>query len=242
MSGESTAGAPVAVITGANRGLGLETGRELAALGWSVVLTARDDEALTAAASALSATTGATVEPYALDVTEEGAALLAAVFVRERFGRLDALVNNAGGIFGGGTGGNPLVVERARVLAAFETNTVGALLAAQAFAPILVESGGGNIVNVSSGMGGITEMGGGSTPYRLSKAALNALTRILHAELHAKGVRVNSVCPGWVRTDMGGPGAGRTVQEGARGIVWAATLGPDGPSGGFFRDGKPIAF
>jgi NAD(P)-dependent dehydrogenase (short-subunit alcohol dehydrogenase family) len=242
MSGQAANGARVAVVTGANRGLGLETGRELAALGWSVVLTGRDEEAVTAAASEVAASTGATVEPYALDVTEEGSSQLAAVFVRERFGRLDALVNNAGAIFGGGSGGNPLVVERARVLAAFETNTLGALWVTQAFAPLLVGSGGGNIVNVSSGMGGITEMGGGSTPYRLSKAALNALTRILHAELHGKGVRVNSVCPGWVRTDMGGPGAGRTLKEGARGIVWAATLGPDGPSGGFFRDGKRIAF
>ena len=99
---------------------------------------------------------------------------------------------------------------------------------------------GANVVNVSSGMGGIAAMGGGSLGYRLSKAALNAFTRVLHAELSPRGVRVNSVCPGWVRTDLGGARAPRPVEEGAAGIVWAATLGPDGPSGGFFRDGKPI--
>jgi NAD(P)-dependent dehydrogenase (short-subunit alcohol dehydrogenase family) len=232
----------VAVVTGANRGLGRETVRQLAALGWSVLLTGRDEDAAGQAAAEISEETGAVVEPFALDVTVDGAAQLAAVHVRERFGRLDAVVNNAGAGFGGGSGGNPLVVERERVIAAFETNTLGALAVIQAMAPILVESGGGNIVNVSSGMGGITEMNGGSTPYRLSKAALNALTRIVHAELHGKNVRVNSVCPGWVKTRLGGPGATKSVEQGAKGIVWAATLGPDGPSGGFFREGKPIAF
>jgi NAD(P)-dependent dehydrogenase (short-subunit alcohol dehydrogenase family) len=128
------------------------------------------------------------------------------------------------------------------VLAAFETNTLGALKVTQALAPLLVAAGGGNVVNVSSGMGGLTEMGGGSTPYRLSKAALNALTRVLHAELSGRGVRVNSVCPGWVRTDMGGASAPRGVDQGASGIVWAATLEEGGPSGGFFRDGRPIAW
>jgi len=233
---------PVAVVTGANRGLGRETVRQLAAKGWSVLVTGRDEDAVEEAAHDIAEETRADVVPFALDVTVEGAAQLAAVFVRENWGRLDALVNNAGAGFGGGTGGNPLVVECERVIAAFETNTLGALSVGQAMAPIIVDSGGGNIVNVSSGMGGITEMNGGSTPYRLSKAALNALTRILHAELHLQNVRVNSVCPGWVKTRLGGPGATRSLEHGAAGIVWAATLGPDGPSGGFFRDGKPLLF
>ena len=99
------------------------------------------------------------------------------------------------------------------------------------------------MVNVSSGMGGVAEMGGWSPGYRISKAALNAMTRILSTELEDAGVKVNSACPGFVATDMGGQfGAQKPVEDGASGIVWLATLPDDGPTGGFFRDGKPVAF
>ena len=235
---------PFAVVTGANRGLGRETARQLAAAGWSVAITARRLAAAEEAADALraDAPAGILLLPAALDVTDTGQAAALADLVRERFGGLDALVNNAGALFGGTGDGSALTADPAALIAAFETNTVGPLNATRALAPLLLASGGGNVVNVSSGMGSVSEMGGGSAPYRLSKAALNALTRVLHAELSGRGVRVNSVCPGWVRTDMGGAGASRSVEEGARGIVWAATLDASGPSGGFFRDGAPIAF
>jgi NAD(P)-dependent dehydrogenase (short-subunit alcohol dehydrogenase family) len=125
------------------------------------------------------------------------------------------------------------------LLKTFENNTVGAFNVTRSLAPLLLRSRG-TIVMVSSGMGGIAQMGGGFPGYRLSKAGLSALTRILHAELHESGVRVNAVCPGWVKTDLGGPNATRDVETGAKGVVWAATVAPDGPSGGFYRDGIQI--
>ena len=121
---------------------------------------------------------------------------------------------------------------------AMETNTYGALRLAQALIPLM--EGQGTVVNVSSGMGQLSDMNGCCPAYRLSKTALNAVTRILADELKDSGIKINSVCPGWVRTDMGGDNADRPVAEGAAGIVWAACLPEDGPSGGFFRDGQPI--
>ena len=128
---------------------------------------------------------------------------------------------------------DPAIVRRT-----FETNTLGPLMVSQALIPLM--QGSGRVVNVSSGMGQLAEMNGGYPGYRLSKAALNALTRILADELKGTGVKVNSVCPGWVRTDMGGADAPRTPKQGAETIVWLATLPDDGPTGGFFRDKQPI--
>lgn len=233
------ASAPVAVITGASRGLGRETARQLLARGWRVVLTARDLADAQAAAEALDP--GRTLA-LALDVTDADQARAAAEAVARAMGRLDSLVNNAGVILDEWSDSTVLRSDPAVVLRTLDTNAVGALRVSQAFLPLLLQGGGGTLVNVSSGMGGIAEMNGGMVAYRLSKAALNALTRILHDEHHARGLRCNAVCPGWVQTAMGGPGAPRTVEEGAAGIAWAATLGPTGPSGGFFRDGRPIAW
>ena len=124
---------------------------------------------------------------------------------------------------------------------ALATNTFGAWRLTIAALPLLRASAHPRIVNVSSGAGALTDMGGGAPAYRLSKAALNAVTRMLSAELASDRVLVNAVCPGWVATDMGGSG-GRPVREGAAGIVWAATLSDAGPTGGFFRDRRPIAW
>lgn len=231
---------PVAVVTGASRGLGRETCRQLLGRGWAVALTARSLADAQAAAASLGAADR--LLPLGLDVTDADQARAAAVAVAARFGRLDALVNNAGVILDDWDDSTTTTCDPEVVRATFDTNTLGALRASQAFLPLLLQGGGGNLVNVSSGMGSVSEMNGGMVAYRLSKAALNALTRILHDEHNARGLRANSVCPGWVKTDMGGPGATRQVQEGAAGIVWAATLGPGGPSGGFFRDGRPIAW
>jgi NAD(P)-dependent dehydrogenase (short-subunit alcohol dehydrogenase family) len=229
----------VVLVTGASTGLGLETCRQLAARGWAVVLTALSKEDAERAAAALrEERPGATIVGHELDVTSVDQARAAATFVKERFGRLDTLVNNAGILLEyelpGALEVDPEIVRRT-----FGTNTIGVLTVSQAMIPLLRESAG-NLVNVSSGLGSIATMGPRFTGYRLSKAAINALTLILQAELAGSGIRVNAVCPGHVKTPFGGPMATRELPEGAQGIVWAATLGTDGPSGGFFRDGKPI--
>lgn len=233
MNGRTTHAGKVALVTGGNRGIGLESGRQLAALGFTVLLGVRDVAGGRAAAGALE---GA-AEAIAFDVAAEDAAALAAAGVKRRFGRLDVLVNNAAIHYDPGARG--LRPDWTVIREAFETNVFGAWRAAVAFAPLLSASGHGRLVNVSSEGGSLASMGAGAPAYSTSKATLNALTRILAAELRAAGVLVNAICPGWVATDMGGPG-GRPVAEGAAGIVWAATLPDDGPTGGFFRDGKRL--
>jgi NAD(P)-dependent dehydrogenase (short-subunit alcohol dehydrogenase family) len=215
-----------ALVTGANRGLGLETVRELGQLGYRVIATGRDLAKAEQAAAALRGE-GLDVTAFELDVSSDASAARLS-----ELGPVDALVNNAG-IAGSGT-------ETADLLEAFETNTLGAYRTIKALSPGMRERGYGRIVNVSSGMGQLSDMGGGHPAYRLSKVALNALTRIFANELAGTGVLVNSVCPGWVRTDMGGPNASRSLEEGAETIVWAATLPDGGPSGGFFRNKQPI--
>ena len=237
-----TPSATVAVVTGANRGLGLETSRQLAARGISVVLTSRSPERGQAAAGQLRSE-GLDVRFHVLDVTDAAAVHALSTFLTSEFGRLDILVNNAG-IFSDPY--NPDDAAQASIFnanldtirQALETNTYGALRLVQALIPLM--NGRGNVVNVSSGMGQLSDMNGCCPGYRLSKTALNAVTRIFADELRDSAIKINSVCPGWVRTDMGGAAAERSVQEGAAGIVWAACLSADGPSGGFFRDGKPI--
>jgi NAD(P)-dependent dehydrogenase (short-subunit alcohol dehydrogenase family) len=153
--------------------------------------------------------------------------------------RLDILVNNAAILYD--TWQHGVDADLDQVHEAFETNLLGAWRVTQAVLPLLRASPAGRIVNVSSGAGALHDMGGGTPAYRTSMAALNALTRILAAELRGDGILVNAICPGWVATDMGGAG-GRPVADGAAGIVWAATLPEDGPTGGFFRDGRPLAW
>jgi len=229
----------VALVTGAYRGIGLEVARQLAARGFTVVLTARDPRKAEGAAAALTRE-GLKVVPFPLDVTDAESVREAARFVEERFGKLDVLVNNAAVLYD--TWQRAADADLGTVREAFETNTLGAWRVAQAFVPLLGRSGRGRLVNVSSESGSLASMGGGTPAYSVSKAALNALTRMLADELRPRRVLVNSVCPGWVATEMGGPRAPRTPAEGAAGVVWAATLPDDGPTGGFFRDGQPLAW
>ncbi|WP_457631570.1 SDR family oxidoreductase [Oceanithermus sp.] len=229
---------PVALVTGANRGIGFEVVRQLAEKGYAVALASRDERAGREAAARLAGR-GLAVEPLQLDVTSDASVRAALERFRERYDRLDALVNNAGVLLDEGVSGLEVPVET--VHATFEVNVYGALRVAQAFAPLLIAREGGNIVNVSSIMGQLAYAGPGYLAYRSSKAALNMITRVLAAELKPHGVRVNSAHPGWVRTRMGGPAAPGTPEEGAGPIVWLATLGPDGPTGGFFGPGnKPL--
>jgi NAD(P)-dependent dehydrogenase (short-subunit alcohol dehydrogenase family) len=231
---------PVALVTGANRGIGLEICRQLADRDFEVILTARDEAKARAAAEELWAEGLDTVHPRVLDVASDASVERLRERVEQEFSELHALVNNAGV----GLDFNRSVLEPDfdAIRATLETNTLGALRVASAFLPLVERSGAGRIVNVSSGMGGVAEMGGGSPGYRISKAGLNAVTRMLAAELAGTGILVNSACPGFVQTDMGGPDAPKTVAEGADTPVWLATLPDDGPTGGFFRNRRAISF
>jgi NAD(P)-dependent dehydrogenase (short-subunit alcohol dehydrogenase family) len=222
---------PVVLVTGASRGIGREVARQLAARDYDVIVSARD------AAKARHAADEIGARALELDVSDSASIEKAATAVTE----LDVLVNNAGIVVDGGVSGTEPDFDA--IQRTLETNFYGAYRLTAALLPLLRRSEHPRIVNVSSGMGGVTEMGGWVPGYRVSKAALNAMTRILSTELKDEGVLVNSACPGFVNTDMGGQwGAKKPVEDGAAGIVWLATLPDDGPTGGFFRDGKPIAF
>jgi NAD(P)-dependent dehydrogenase (short-subunit alcohol dehydrogenase family) len=221
----------VTLVTGGNRGIGREVCRQLADRGHHVVLTARSAAAAAAAARAAGA------EPLPLDVTDPGSIATAARQVGERHGKLDVLVNNAAIDYD--TWQRAIDADLAVVREAAETNLYGPWLMVQQFLPLLRASEHPRIVNVSSEAASLAGMGGGTPAYTASKVALNALTRMLAAELRRDHVLVNAVCPGWVATDMGGPG-GRPVEAGAASVVWAATLPDSGPTGGFFRDGHPL--
>ncbi len=228
--------AQIALVTGANRGIGLEVCHQLGKQGFTVLLGARDMARGEAAAAGLRRQ-GLNVLPRQLDVTRPDSIRRLHDSVEHEYGRLDVLVNNAAILYD--TWESVLNADLAVVREAFETNTLGAWQMSQAFVPLLRQSQHGRIVNVSSEAGSLASMGSGTPAYNLSKAGLNALTRMLASELRGTRILVNSVCPGWVATDMGGAG-GRPVEEGAAGIVWAATLPDGGPTGGFFRDGKPL--
>ncbi len=227
----------VALVTGANRGIGFEVCRQLAIRGFVVLLTARDAQKAESAANRLVSI--GQVEPLALDVADASNIKNAEDEVATKYGCLDVLVNNAGINYDTWE-----TVENAdmngTVMQTITTNLLGPWRICQAFLPLLRKSRAARIVNVSSESGSLAEMGAGPPAYQVTKAALNALTRTLAGELRHAHILVNAVCPGWVATDMGGTGAPRSVNEGAAGIVWAATLPDNGPTGGFFRDGKPL--
>jgi NAD(P)-dependent dehydrogenase (short-subunit alcohol dehydrogenase family) len=225
----------VALVSGGNRGLGREVAQQLAAQGYTVVIGCRDTSRGEEAAREL----GNGIVARQLDVTDEESIERCISSLAAEFGRLDVLVNNAG-VEGSGWETDAADVDLDEVREILETNLFGAWRLAQAALPLMRRNGYGRIVNLSSGMGQLDDMGGHAPGYRVSKTGLNALTRMLAGELGGENVLVNSCCPGWVRTDMGGPNARRSVQEGADTPVWLATLPDDGPRGGFFRDREPI--
>jgi NAD(P)-dependent dehydrogenase (short-subunit alcohol dehydrogenase family) len=225
----------VALVSGGNRGLGLEVARRLAESGYRVVIGSRDPARGGEAARDVG--DGATA--CQLDVTDPESIEGCIRAIEEGFGRLDVLVNNAGSE-GGGWSTSAADVDLDEVRDTLETNLFGAWKLTQAALPLMRKNGYGRIVNLSSGMGQLSDMGGHAPAYRISKTGLNALTRMLSAELSAENILVNSCCPGWVRTDMGGPNARRSVEEGGDTPFWLATLPDEGPRGGFFRDREPI--
>ena len=225
----------VALVSGGNRGIGREVARQLAARDYAVVIGSRD----LAKGEEVARELGENVTARQLDVTDEESIVHCVASIAEDPGRLDVLVNNAG-VTGGGWSTSALDVDLDEVRKTLETNLFGAWRLTEEVLPLMRKNRYGRIVNISSGMGQLSDMGGHSPAYRVSKTGLNVLTRMLTAELSDENILVNSVCPGWVRTDMGTQAARRSVEEGADTPVWLATLPDDGPRGGFFRDREPI--
>ena len=227
----------IALVTGGNRGIGHEVCRQLAQRGLTVVLGSRDIAKGVAAARGLIGA-GGKVAARQLDVANVQSIRECMTWVRKDLGRIDVLVNNAG-IMVDESEADP-IEELEIVRETMQTNVYGHLLLSRIAIPIMKSRRYGRIVNLSSGLGSLNEMGAGYIAYRMSKAGVNVVTRVLAAESQGMGILVNSVDPGWVRTDMGGRGATRTVAKGAESVVWLATLPDNGPTGGFFRDRKTV--
>ncbi|MCG6140584.1 SDR family NAD(P)-dependent oxidoreductase [Leptospira mtsangambouensis] len=227
----------IALVTGANRGIGKQVSIDLAKQGIYVLIGARnpsDAEDTLAAVQAVGKG-----EILALDVSKEQSIGRALDVITGSFGKLDILVNNAGIFADPGSFFDTTSEDLHKTLL---VNLYGPLRLIQIFLPMMIQNNFGRIVNVSSGMGQLSEMGGGYPAYRISKTSINALTSLSSVEAVGKNIKINSVCPGWVKTDMGGESATRPVEKGAETIVWAATLPDNGPTGKFFRDKKEIGW
>ncbi len=227
-----------ALVSGANRGIGFEICRQLGGKGLRVLLTSRDRDKGEEALAKLQAEK-LDVIFHPLDVDSDASVNQLREFVLGEVGRVDVLVNNAGILVEKRSASvlkQPLDVFRQNL----ETNFFGALRMSQAIVPIMRRNHYGRIVNLSSGLGQLNDMADGTPAYRASKVALNSLTRMIAAATEGQDILVNSMCPGWVRTEMGGPEASRPVEKGAETAVWLAMLPHGGPTGGFFRDKKPI--
>ena len=229
--------AKTAIVTGANRGIGLEIARQLVAEGVRVVMGSRDPVKGERACASLKA--GELAVSHPLDVIDTRSVRRFVGFVEKEFGAPAILVNNAGAYPEPREAG-VVDVKTSLWRETIETNLFGAVRLCREVVPLMQRVAYGRIVNISSGLGQLSKMGAGSPAYRVSKAALNALTATLAAEVKGQGILVNSMSPGWVRTDMGGPDAPRGVEEGAETAVWLALLPSSGPTGLFFRDRKPI--
>jgi NAD(P)-dependent dehydrogenase (short-subunit alcohol dehydrogenase family) len=227
----------IALVTGANKGIGFEVARQLARKGFHVFLGARNADTGSAAAEKLRSEGAGEVTFLELDVSNPESIGRAAEDLPRQVDHLDVLVNNAGIALDDDE--NVLKISPETFETTLRTNTLGPLLVSQAFVPLLNKSSAPRIVNVSSGGGQLADGADGWAPaYCVSKTALNGVTSQLAAAL--PDFAVNSVCPGWVRTDMGGANATRSVSEGAAGIVWLAGEAPQKQTGKFWRDRKVI--
>ncbi|MEP7067990.1 MAG: SDR family oxidoreductase [Usitatibacter sp.] len=228
----------IAIVTGGNRGIGHEIARQLAKSDLFVIVGARDAVKCEAALESLRKTS-ANVAAFPLDVNDTKSVRRFVEHVEKQHGSPSVLVNNAG-VYPEATDAKVVDSSTAVWRETFETNLFGAVRMCREVVPLMKKLRYGRIVNISSGLGQLHQMGEGSPAYRVSKAALNALTRTLAAEVAGSGILVNSMSPGWVKTDMGGDEAPRTVEEGADTAVWLSLLPSSGPTGQFFRDRKPI--
>ncbi|XDD45910.1 SDR family NAD(P)-dependent oxidoreductase [Leptospira sp. WS39.C2] len=225
----------IALVTGANRGIGKQVSIDLAKNGIYVLIASRNvSDAEDTLKQVESVGKG---EIVALDVSKEQSINEVFDIITGSFGRLDILVNNAGIFADPGSFFDTTAEDLHRTLL---VNLFGPFRLIQVFLPMMIQNDYGRIVNVSSGMGQLSDMGGGYPAYRISKTSINALTNLASTEGVGKNIKINSVCPGWVKTDMGGASATRPVEKGAETIVWAATLPDGGPTGKFFRDKKEI--
>ena len=233
----------IALVTGANRGIGFEIVRQLAAAGVRPILSARDP-AKGEAAAALLKSDGIEVATIALDVTSEASVEGAIAEIETRYGPIAILVNNAAVLLDGPGGFDSSLFEMTdeTLTRTFETNVAAPTKLIQKIVPSMKARGYGRVVNLSSMAGQLAGMTAGFPAYRISKAALNALTRIAAAEAAGGNIKINAMCPGWCRTEMGGPSADRSPAQGAETAVWLATLPDDGPTGGFFQDKAAIAW
>ena len=229
----------VALVTGGNRGMGLETCRQLVALGFQVLLASRDPQAGAEAASAIG---NGSIDAVRLDVTSQDDINALARHIEANYGRLDVLINNAGIMIDGADGHSSSICDAdiERIEYTLRVNTLGPIRVVNALLPLMQRVDDVRIVNISSGMGQLCEMQGNFPGYRISKAALNAVTRIYAAELDPDKFHVNTLCPGWVRTDMGGSSADLSPQQGVDTAIWLATADEARTSGGFFRERKRI--
>lgn len=228
----------IALVTGANRGIGRAVAVQLAEAGYHLVLTSRSESGRPVAKELKDK--GHNVTFHQLDVDDGQSIAELAEFVADTFGRLDVLVNNAGIHYD--TYQNTMTADFNIVEEAIRVNTLGPWRLSKALYPYLKAGGHGRIVNVSSSSGSFVDSWPGTPAYSISKAALNMLTVKMAADVKDDGILVNSVCPGWVRTNMGGQEAPRSPEEGAKSVVWAALIPDDGPTGGFFRDGEAISW
>lgn len=232
----------VAIVTGASRGLGFATSEALARMGYKVIMAMRSPDKAQADINKLKMK-DLDVTAMKLDTSNEKSIETFVNEFKREVGALDVLVNNAGIFIDDEDGGNSDVfkTKSSTITKTFATNTLGPFLLTQKLIPMMMGDGYGRVVNISSGMGQLSEMNTGYAAYRMSKTALNVVTKVFSEETKDKGdILVNSVCPGWVQTDMGGRSATRTIDQGIKGIVWAATLPKGGPTGGFFRDGERL--
>lgn len=228
---------PVAVVTGGNRGIGFEICKELSKVGCRVVLTSRNEEHGNQAVAKLGADKKNIVY-HKLDVTNGKDIETLRDWILKKYGRVDILINNAGIYLDEGT--SVFKVDEKIVKETLDVNFYGAFNICRVLVPIMRQNGYGRIVNISSGYGAMSEMAGYHAAYRISKAALNALTLIMADELRDGDIKVNAVCPGWVNTDMGGRMAPVSAENAAKDIVHAALMDEEGPTGSFFRHKKPI--
>lgn len=230
----------IAVVTGANRGIGLEISRQLARRGIRVVVTARSAAKAASVCQKLK-DEGLDVAYHPCDVTDPTAVQILRDFIKKNYTAADILVNNAG-VMLDPKGSSASEISPDVLHKTMAANVYGPVMLCRALLPLMKEKNYGRIVNLSSGLGQLSESGRGTPAYRISKTALNSFTRTLAAELSDTNILVNSMCPGWVRSDMGGPNAPRSLEQGAETAVWLATLSDDGPRGGFFRDQQPLAW